>query len=62
MLEYFYVTKGDFYYSLALGVFFAMVGMNINHDATHGALGPQKWYHHIFKFSPDWMGASRYLW
>ena len=62
LLEYLYITGGGCFVSLALGVSFASLGLNVHHDATHGALGPHKWYHNIFKFTADWFGASKILW
>ena len=54
-----HIYYSNFYGSLALGVCYALIGLNISHDATHGALGRHKWFHEFFKYSKDWIGIIK---
>ena len=62
LIEYFYVTRGGLFFSVLLGLLFAELGLNVQHDANHGALGPHKWFHHLFKHSVDLFGGSKISW
>ena len=62
ILEIYYLKSASLLISLALGTFYALIGLNVGHDANHGALGRYKWFHEIFKFSTDWIGGSKVMW
>jgi fatty acid desaturase (delta-4 desaturase) len=63
LFEYFYLFSGNLYYCILIGYFHALIGLCIQHDANHGALGPSyKWWHSIFKYSTDWIGHNCLLW
>jgi len=62
IFEIFYLKTNSLYISLGLGTLYALIGLNVGHDANHGALGRHKWYHEIFKFSTDWIGGSKVMW
>jgi len=48
--------------SVVLGVLFACIGLNIQHDANHGALSRRPWVNTLFGLAQDWIGGSRLLW
>lgn len=62
IFEILYQKTESLWVSAALGMCYALIGLNISHDATHGALGPHRWYHEIFKYLQDWVGSSKVLW
>lgn len=62
IFEILYAKTSSLWVSLILGTLYALIGLNVGHDANHGALGHYKWYHEIFKFSTDWIGGSKVLW
>ena len=62
IFEIYYLKTNSLLISLGLGTFYALIGLNVGHDANHGALGRYKWYHEFFKFSTDWIGGSKVLW
>jgi fatty acid desaturase (delta-4 desaturase) len=44
------------------GVLYALVGLNIQHDANHGAVSKRPWVNKLYGYSQDWIGGSRLLW
>ena len=59
ILEYLNIFHSHYIYAIGVGIFFALIALNVGHDATHGALGIHKWYHEIFKYGIDWVGGSK---
>lgn len=45
-----------------LGLFIALVGINICHDAIHGAYSQKKWVNKIMSMPFNIVGASEYMW
>lgn len=48
--------------SVVMGVFFAWVGLNIQHDANHGALSKRPSVNFAFGLMQDWIGGNMILW
>lgn len=50
--------------SLVLGVLMALIGLNIQHDANHGAMSGTvgKVWGYLFGLSQDWIGGSSVMW
>mmetsp|Transcript_6811 Transcript_6811/g.19845 ORF Transcript_6811/g.19845 Transcript_6811/m.19845 type:complete len:445 (+) Transcript_6811:79-1413(+) len=48
--------------SLALGVLFAWIGLNIQHDANHGSLSRKAWVNFACGLTQDWIGGNMILW
>mmetsp|Transcript_48917 Transcript_48917/g.99880 ORF Transcript_48917/g.99880 Transcript_48917/m.99880 type:complete len:445 (+) Transcript_48917:57-1391(+) len=46
----------------ALGVSQAFIGLNVQHDANHGAISAWPVINEIFGFGADLIGGSKYLW
>jgi fatty acid desaturase len=53
---------GDPRYSPMMGFFKAMVGVNIQHDANHGAFSSNPLTNEIMGYTLDAYGASSYVW
>lgn len=66
--SYFLVILGDFSLPVTygiwalLGFFFAMVTVNIGHDAIHGAYSTKSWINNLFAHTFNLNGASAYMW
>lgn len=45
-----------------LGFLFALIGLNIQHDANHGAISPHFWINRLLGFSQNWIGGSAVDW
>lgn len=50
------------WWSPAMGFFKAMVGVNIQHDANHGAFSSRPFLNEIMGYTLDAYGASSYVW
>lgn len=49
--------------SFALGLLFALIGLNIQHDANHGAMfGSSKWKNVVCGLAQGWIGGSQLMW
>lgn len=49
--------------SIALGLLFALIGLNIQHDANHGAMfGGSKWKNIVCGLAQGWIGGSQLMW
>lgn len=47
---------------IALGAFTAFVGVNISHDAIHGAISGKAWVNKFLGYTLNLAGANAYLW
>lgn len=47
---------------IALGVSQAFIGLNVQHDANHGAISPRPFINELLGFGADLIGGSKYLW
>ena len=51
------------WYNMAfLGWLFALVGLNVQHDANHGAISKHFWVNRILGLSQNWIGGSAIDW
>lgn len=48
--------------TLLLGVAIASIGMNVMHDANHGAFSSRGWVNELFGWTNDMLGASAFVW
>eukprot|EP00043_Microstomoeca_roanoka_P009788 m.93244 g.93244 ORF g.93244 m.93244 type:complete len:444 (-) comp14691_c0_seq2:166-1497(-) len=61
-LEYNLVTSPSVLNGLLLGFSFALIGLNIQHDANHGAVSSKPWVNTLLGFTQDWIGGNSLLW
>ena len=63
-LEYYMHTTGNYkwYISSILGVFMALVGLNIQHDANHGAISKFPFINRFLGLTQNWIGGSSIDW
>jgi fatty acid desaturase (delta-4 desaturase) len=62
-LQYLWVT-GATTYTLAViyGVSQAFIGLNVQHDANHGAASRKPWVNNMLGLGADFIGGSKWLW
>lgn len=46
----------------ALGVSQALIGLNVQHDANHGAASKKPWVNDLLGFGADFIGGCKWLW
>eukprot|EP00094_Tigriopus_californicus_P014465 TCALIF_14052-PA protein Name:"Similar to fadB Delta(5) fatty acid desaturase B (Dictyostelium discoideum)" AED:0.05 eAED:0.05 QI:0/1/0/1/1/1/2/0/327 len=57
-----YTSNYRWYISALCGWFFALIGLNIQHDANHGALSRRPWVNRFWGLSQNWIGGSSISW
>jgi acyl-lipid (7-3)-desaturase (Delta-4 desaturase) len=62
-LQYLWVTTDT---SLPLAIIYgiaqAFIGLNVQHDANHGAASRKAWVNNILGLGADFIGGSKWLW
>jgi len=48
--------------AIALGISQASIGLNVQHDANHGAASKKVWVNDLLGFGADFIGGSKWLW
>ena len=63
-LHYLWVYAGQVSYTLAIvyGVSQALIGLNVQHDANHGAASRKTWINDLLGLGADFIGGSKWLW
>jgi len=61
-LEVVYLFYPSYWLAIIIGLVHAGVGLNITHDASHGAISKQPWINKFWQISADWTGNNRYMW
>ena len=63
-LEFFihYTRSYKWYFTGVLGWLFALIGLNIQHDANHGAISRYSSINRLFGLSQNWIGGSSIDW
>ena len=64
IIQYSWSVHGSsFTLAILMGVTKALVGLNVQHDANHGAVSRQfPWINEALGFAADWIGGNKYLW
>jgi len=62
-LEWSWIYGGPtFLKAVVLGLVYAFIGLNIQHDANHGAISPNHKVNRMLGYTQDLIGGSRMLW
>lgn len=62
-LEGYMLLRGKtLFFSVLLGLVFAWIGLNIQHDANHGALSRYPAVNYCLGYMQDWIGGNMVLW
>eukprot|EP00056_Hartaetosiga_gracilis_P003597 m.65104 g.65104 ORF g.65104 m.65104 type:complete len:442 (+) comp11514_c0_seq1:168-1493(+) len=62
LFEYLLVTSPSYFVAFTLGLLYAFVGLDIHHDAHHGAISKKPWVNYAYGLITDWSGSSGLLW
>jgi fatty acid desaturase (delta-4 desaturase) len=62
-LQFTWVTKGSSIpLAIILGVSQAWIGLNVQHDANHGAASRRSWINDLLGFGADFIGGDKWTW
>eukprot|EP00568_Trieres_chinensis_P001410 CAMPEP_0183293914 /NCGR_PEP_ID=MMETSP0160_2-20130417/2421_1 /TAXON_ID=2839 ORGANISM="Odontella Sinensis, Strain Grunow 1884" /NCGR_SAMPLE_ID=MMETSP0160_2 /ASSEMBLY_ACC=CAM_ASM_000250 /LENGTH=466 /DNA_ID=CAMNT_0025455123 /DNA_START=87 /DNA_END=1487 /DNA_ORIENTATION=- len=62
-LQYLWATTGaSWSLAVAFGVAQALIGLNVQHDANHGAASRKPWVNDVLGFGADFIGGSKWTW
>jgi len=62
-LQYFWMTSPtSFTLAIVYGVSQALIGLNVQHDANHGAASKKAWVNDLLGLGADFIGGSKWLW
>ena len=62
-LQYLWVTQETSYMlAIIYGIAQAFIGLNVQHDANHGAASKTPWVNNLFGLGADFIGGSKWLW
>lgn len=62
-LQYYWVTIPTSYaLAIVYGISQAFIGLNVQHDANHGAVSKKAWVNNVLGLGADFIGGSKWLW
>lgn len=63
VLDYFWTTQPTtFKMAIAFGISQAFIGLNVQHDANHGAASKKAWVNDVLGFGADAIGGCKWNW
>jgi len=63
VLLYNIITKGlSWPLAMAFGLSQALIGLNVQHDANHGAASKESWVNDLLGFGADMIGGCKWIW
>lgn len=60
--EWIWATTGSLWAMFAAGTFHALIGICVQHDASHGAVSALPMVNAFLSYGADWIGSNRWLW
>jgi len=62
-LQYLWMTQGpNWMLAIIYGFSQSFIGLNVQHDANHGAASKKPWVNDLFGLGADFIGGSKWLW
>jgi fatty acid desaturase (delta-4 desaturase) len=61
-LQYLWMKETSYSLAIVYGVSMALIGLNVQHDANHGAASRNVWINDILGLGADFIGGSKWLW
>lgn len=58
----FWIVESSFTLASLFGVVHALIGLNVQHDANHGAASREPFFNDLFGFGVDLIGGSKWIW
>lgn len=61
-LQYCWMQQTSYTLALVYGVAMALIGLNVQHDANHGAASRKVWINDLLGLGADFIGGCKWLW
>ncbi|CAB9504194.1 Acyl-lipid (7-3)-desaturase [Seminavis robusta] len=61
-LQYQWMQQTSYTLAIIYGVSMACIGLNVQHDANHGAASRNVWVNNLLGFGADFIGGCKWLW
>jgi acyl-lipid (7-3)-desaturase (Delta-4 desaturase) len=61
-LQYRWMQQTSYALAILYGVSMALIGLNVQHDANHGAASRKVWINNLLGLGADFIGGSKWLW
>lgn len=61
-LQHLWVVETSYTLAIVYGVSMALIGLNVQHDANHGAASKKVWVNDLLGLGADFIGGSKWLW
>ena len=61
-LQYLWMQKSSYQLAVVYGISMALIGLNVQHDANHGAASKKVWVNDLLGLGADLIGGCKWLW
>lgn len=61
-LQYCWMQHTSYPLAIVYGISMALIGLNVQHDANHGAASRKVWVNDLLGLGADFIGGSKWLW
>jgi acyl-lipid (7-3)-desaturase (Delta-4 desaturase) len=61
-LQYLWMRETSFRLAVFYGISMALIGLNVQHDANHGAASRTVWINDVLGLGADFIGGSKWIW
>jgi fatty acid desaturase (delta-4 desaturase) len=61
-LQYLWMQESSYTLAIVYGISMGLIGLNVQHDANHGAASRKVWVNDLLGLGADLIGGSKWLW
>lgn len=61
-LQYLWMQKSSYTLAIVYGISMGLIGLNVQHDANHGAASKKVWVNDLLGLGADLIGGCKWLW
>jgi len=61
-LKYLWMQESSYTLAIIYGISMGLIGLNVQHDANHGAASKKVWINDLLGLGADLIGGSKWLW
>jgi len=61
-LKYLWMQESSYALAIVYGISMGLIGLNVQHDANHGAASKKVWVNDLLGLGADLIGGSKWLW
>ena len=61
-LQYLWMQESSYTLAIIYGISMGLIGLNVQHDANHGAASKKVWVNDLLGLGADLIGGSKWLW